>query len=454
MSHILPGQNAKADANEKGRQMAPLFCSWCQRLLLAAHKLRIGFHAALGQIHTFVLVFFRDSDAHDGFQDAPDNQAGNEYPDEDGEHADQLTHKGGVCVGQENREDTPDTHHTVYRDGTDRIVNAQLVHGYDGEDHQGTTDGANDDGQQGRRVCRLGGNCNQASQGTVQGHGQVGLAKHQTRHDQGGNQTTGCSCVGVQEHVGNFVGDTDATELQGRTTVEAEPAHPQDEGTKRCQRQVGTGEGADFAFCAVLAFTGTEEENTSQSPCCASHVDDAGTGVVAVAKLIHAEYRVAVPGPGTLHRVDETTHNNGKSKEGPEFHTLSHGTGNDGHGGCNEDNLEEEVRSAAVFAHVAESGFSGGSDDAGNSCVVHFSNGGDAAQEDAAIVHDVVADDQVHGTGDREQGYVLGQDFGGVLGTHQAGFQHGKASGHPHDQSTANQEVKGIQRILEFKNVI
>src|SRR5690554_486415 len=54
---------------------APLAFGFAAGLLLAADKLRIGFHATLRQVHTFVLVFLGYPDTHHRFDDAPDNQA-------------------------------------------------------------------------------------------------------------------------------------------------------------------------------------------------------------------------------------------------------------------------------------------------------------------------------------------------------------------------------------------
>jgi hypothetical protein len=43
-------------------------------------ELRVGFQAAFGQVHAFVLLLLADPDAHDGLEDAPDDQAGDRTP--------------------------------------------------------------------------------------------------------------------------------------------------------------------------------------------------------------------------------------------------------------------------------------------------------------------------------------------------------------------------------------
>lgn len=51
-------------------------------------EFRIGFHTTLADIQTFIFFLLIDSNAHDGFDNAPGNQAGNEYPSENSRHAD------------------------------------------------------------------------------------------------------------------------------------------------------------------------------------------------------------------------------------------------------------------------------------------------------------------------------------------------------------------------------
>ena len=48
----------------------------------------------------------------------------------------------------------------------------------------------------------------------------------------------------------------------------------------------------------------------------------------------------------------------------------------------------------------------------------------------------------------------LVKDLRGVLGADQAGFEHGEAGRHPHDQCATDQEVKRIHGVLQFKNLV
>ena len=84
-----------------------------QSFLLAADKLRIGFHTALGQIHSFVLFLFADTHTHHRFDDAPHQQTGKEYPAEDGCSANQLSAEGSTTVSDRNQHQAKKATHTV-----------------------------------------------------------------------------------------------------------------------------------------------------------------------------------------------------------------------------------------------------------------------------------------------------------------------------------------------------
>jgi hypothetical protein len=207
----------------------------------------------------------------------------------------------------------------------------------------------------------------------------------------------------------------------------------------------------DLAVRAVLAFTGAQQQHTGQGGGRAGHVHDAGTGEVGEAQItqvVHAEHVVAAPGPGAFHRVDETGHDHRERQEGPQLHTLCHGTGNDRHGGGDEHHLEEEVGRAGVNRAAVKTRFRGVRQHTGQI------KGFNAVQEDAAAVHDRITADQVHQAGDGEQRHVLGENFGGVFSTHQAGFEHREARRHPHYQCATHQKIKGVDGVLKFKDLI
>src|SRR5690606_13875377 len=112
-----------------------------------------------------------------------------------------------------------------------------------------------------------------------------------------------------------------------RPSVEAEPAHPQDENTQRGERHVAAGYGIDLTTGPVLATARTEQQHTGQRRSGASHVDDAGAGIIGIAQLAQP---APTPAPAALYGIDEAGHDHRKAEECPELHALGHGAGNDG----------------------------------------------------------------------------------------------------------------------------
>jgi hypothetical protein len=89
-----------------------------------------------------------------------------------------------------------------------------------------------------------------------------------------------------------------------------------------------------------LPLRGAEQQHAGQGRGGAAQVHDAGAGEVVEAEAVE---EAAAPLPVALHRIDETGHDHGEQQEGPQLHALGHGAGDDGHGGGDEDDLEEEV---------------------------------------------------------------------------------------------------------------
>src|SRR5690606_1202331 len=240
-----------------------------------------------------------------------------------------------------------------------------------------------------QRSIRAGSNGNQASQSTVQRHGQIRFAEEQVTQQQSTDQTTSRRCVSVQEYQSYRMCIADIAEFQHRTTVKAEPAHPQDEGTQSGQRQVSTRNGTDLTVRAVFAFTGTQQNYTRQSRSSARQVNDAGTGEVFeahIAQIVQTEYRLTAPGPGTFHRIDKGSHHHGEGQECPQLHPLSHRAGYNRHSGCYEYHLEEEVGCTGVDRTTLETVFTGRKF-AQHGCCIHFGN---TRQEVTAAVHNLI----------------------------------------------------------------
>ena len=117
---------------------------------------------------------------------------------------------------------SPDTTDAVDGDGTDGVVDLDLVEEHDGEHHDDTGDQADDDGGAFTHGVGTGGDADQTGEDAVQGHRQVGLLEHDPGDGDGGHGTG----TGGQRGGGEHVGDSLRVGAQGGTAVEAEPAEP------------------------------------------------------------------------------------------------------------------------------------------------------------------------------------------------------------------------------------
>ena len=113
-----------------------------------------------------------------------------------------------------------------------------------------------------------------------------------------------------------------------------------------------------------------------------------------------------------------------------------------------KDHLEEEIgqRGVVGVTPAREYGFSR---------IVraqHERNTGPDAVDCLSRVHDVVAHQHVHDTGDGIQRNILRENFRRVLGANESGLQHGKTGRHPHDEGAHNKKVKCIERVFQLNN--
>ena len=139
-------------------------------------------------------------------------------------------------------------------------------------------------------------------------------------------------------------------------------------------------------------------------------MDNAGSSKVEeaeVSKRVHAKDGVAAPGPATLHRIDESSHHDGKHKEAEELHALRYCARNDRHCRRHKHNLEEKVRRRCV-----------------SGCLLGASHSvaGNRAEQIIATVHNGVSAHHVHRAGHCKQRHVLGEDLYGIFTSDQTGF--------------------------------
>ena len=257
----------------------------------------------------------------------------------------------------DDRQQAPHADHAVHRDGTDRIVDLQLVQGDDGEHHDHATDGTDQGGQQRCRGQRLGGDRHQTGQRAVQRHGQVSLAEQQAGTASAATTPPAAAML--------VLTNTSATALASPTSeiFSSEPPLKPNQPIHRIKvpsvasGRLAPGIGLTGTVGAVLALACTEQQYTGQCRGCTAQMHDAGTGEVKEAQRIKT---AAAPFPVSLHRVDEAGHDHGKHQEGPQLHALGHGAGDDGHRGCHEHDLEEEVGQSGVVGLTATGEHIGG----------------------------------------------------------------------------------------------
>ena len=202
----------------------------------------------------------------------------------------------------------------------------------------------------GRRRQRFSRDRNQAGQRTVERHREIGFAEPEPGQQQGEHRPPAAAMLVLTNTSATAVGFADIGDLQFGAAVKAEPAQPEDQGAERRERQVAARDGVDLALLAVLAFACAQQQHAGQGRGGAAHVHDTGTREIEKPSRVE---KAAAPFPVTLHRVDEAGQDDGKGKERPELHALGHGARHDGHGGCDEHDLEEEVRQVGVVGLAA-----------------------------------------------------------------------------------------------------
>src|SRR5690606_19847790 len=135
----------------------------------------------------------------------------------------------------------------------------------------------------------------------------------------------------VDEDGGDRLRISDRADGELGSAVKTEPAHPEDEGAKRGERDGGTRHRVHTAALDVLAKTGSENDRAHQRSPAARRVHDGGAREIGEA---HFAQPAATPLPGTLDRVDESGEEKREDHEGPELHTFGDRARYDRGGGC------------------------------------------------------------------------------------------------------------------------
>ena len=416
--------------------------------LRAAAKLGIGLHAQLDLVQAQHFIFFMDTDAHRDLQGQPQDGAG-----DDGEGADRqdADHLGADIAAAENadRKGAPDAADQMRRDRAHHVIDLQLVQDRHGNHHQHAADTADDDGHEMVGQVRARRDGDQAADRAVERHGQVDFLVDQLGQGHGDDNAGGGRQVGVGEDDGHPGRVGGAIQRQHGTAVETEPAEPQDEGSKRRQRQVRARERVDRAVLAVFAATRAQDDGADQGGPAADAMHDRGAGKIGEA---HLGQPAATPGPGPLDWVDDAGQDDGEQQERPQFDPLGKRPGNDRGRGGDKHHLEEPVGGDRIAVADDSADLLGSGLFGAKQCQLGFGGivEGAAQRADPARdigIHQAIADQVIHQPGDGIERDVFQADGGGVLGSHQAGFQHGEPGGHPHDQRAVHQEGKGVEDI-------
>src|SRR5690606_15064244 len=124
-----------------------------------------------------------------------------------------------------------------------------------------------------------------------------------------------------------------------RTTVESEPAQPEQENTDHCQGQAVGTDGLNFAV-HLFADTGPEHDGSGERTPSTQRVYDGGSGKIIEPGLIEP---AAAPFPGTDDRVYDTYKEAAKYHKGKKLNALGNRSGYNGAGSGGEHALEQEV---------------------------------------------------------------------------------------------------------------
>ena len=329
---------------------------------------------------------------------------------------------GGNTGGEETGKDgTQSTANTVNGYGTDRIIDLNyLIEELNSKNNHNTENGTHDSSTQRRNSITASGNANQACQGSIVGHGNIRLAVANPGEDQGHTAGYRSGQIGVEENqtgAGNrFVG----IHGHGGSTVEAEPAEPQNENPKGSSGQIMAQNRLGLSILVVLANPGSKHPGTDTGAHAANHMDCGGTGKIMEAQLAQP---AAAPDPVAGNRINKQGNGGGVDAVGAELGALCHRAGNNGGRGGAEHRLEDcecPQRNAA-----------------GECVAVIPHNAGVQPADDGVsrTEHDAEAKQPEAGCADAEVHQVFHQNVAGVLCTSESGFAQGETCLHKENQS-------------------
>ena len=154
--------------------------------------------------------------------------------------------------------------HQMSRDGPHNVVYLELVEPGHGQHNQNTPDGTYENCQQVILQIRTRRNGDEPTNGAVQAPGQVNLLVEYLGQDHGCDDACGGGEVGIDINNGHGRDIKGRSQCQLGTTIETEPAKPEDERSQRCQRQIGARHGIDATVRSEFSASCSEHDCACQ----------------------------------------------------------------------------------------------------------------------------------------------------------------------------------------------
>ena len=329
----------------------------------------------------------------------------------------------------------------MHRRGSHRVVDVQtVINELDGKDEHRATDQTDSHCTDGRYEVAPGRDAHEARQNAVQRQRERRFAILQPGHKHRGHTTCRRSEVGGQEDMRDGRAVHFAAGCQLRPWVESEPAHPEDEHTERCQREVVSRDGTAPAVLAVLAASWSQRHGSDERQN-ATHAVDDGRACKVVEHIAERRHHETVgsivrepasaPRPVSLDGIDDERDEGAIDQIHRKLRALGHRTADDGGRGRAEDGFEDEKtldrQVSLVETQVAPVGHP------------------HKTAHDVLSEHQAETDKKEEQRTEHEVDKVLHQDVRGVLTAGESRLTEGKAWLHPKDQHGCKQHPYGIK---------
>ena len=225
----------------------------------------------------------------------------------------------------------------MHGDGSDRIVDLELVEHDDREHYDYSGDESHENGQGWRDCISACRDSDETGKEAVERHREVRLLGH----GPGGGHRSDCSAY--RSKGGSDEDERDEVRLSCKdgTAIEPKPTKEEEEGPDRGERHAVAEDGLD-AVLRVFPAARSKDEDAGKGSKATEGVHHCRSGEVVEAGLKVGE-EAAAPVPGADPRVGEANKDGGKDQEARKLYPLGHRSGDNRRGGCGEHRLEDEV---------------------------------------------------------------------------------------------------------------